>query len=175
MTGSNLDATSGQYAAFMSYAHKDDKHDFHQLSLFRDRLRGEVQVQTATDFDIFHDRSNIAWGQNWKQRIDEALDTTTFLLVFLTPNFFNSPECKREVRKFIEREKQLGRMDLILPVYYISAKQIDTPNLYKKDKLVRTLAKREYFDWRPYRFEDFTSGVTRKAIAALAEQIRDSL
>jgi hypothetical protein len=171
-----LAAAPGQSAAFMSYAHNDDKHDFHQLSLFRDRFSGEVQVQTAVkSFDIFHDRTSIAWGQNWKQRIDEALDGTTFLLVFLTPNFFASKECRRELRKFIEREKQLGRKDLILPVYYISAKQVDTPELYKKDKLISTLASRQHFDWREYRFEPFDAPLTRKAMATLAERIRDSL
>jgi F-box protein 11 len=168
-------AAPGQPAAFMSYAHKDDKHDFHQLSLFRDRLSGEVQVQTAiTNFDIFHDRTSISWGQNWKQRIDEALDATTFLLAFLTPNFFASAECKRELRKFIEREKQLGRKDLILPVYYISANQVDTPEQYTTDKLISTLASRQYFDWREYRFEPFDAPLTRKAIATLGERIRDS-
>lgn len=170
-----LAAAPDQPAAFMSYAHKDDKHDFHQLSLFRDRLSGEVQVQTAIDyFDIFHDRTSISWGQNWKQRVDEALDGSTFLLAFLTPNFFASKECKRELRRFLQREKSLGRKDLILPVYYISASQVDTPEQYKTDKLVSALASRQYFDWREYRFEPFDAPLTRKAMATLAKRVRDS-
>jgi F-box protein 11 len=168
-------ASPSQPAAFMSYAQKDDKHDFNQLSLFRERLSGEVQVQTAMEsFDIFHDRTSVSWGENWKQRVDEALDSTTFLLVFLTPNFFASKECKREVRRFLEREKQLGRKDLILPVYYISADQVDLREQYKTDRLISTLNKRKYFDWREYRFEPFDAPLTRKAMATLAEQMRAS-
>jgi hypothetical protein len=158
-------------AAFMSYAHKDDKHDFNQLSMFRERLSGEIQVQTAQDFDIFHDRTSITWGQRWKERIDEALDGSTFLLVFLTPNFFGSTECRREVRKFMARERQTGHQRLILPVYYISAKQVDAPRECKKDALITAIGKHNYFDWRPYRFESFEAQPSRKAMAALAEQI----
>jgi len=175
MNGSGPIANPGSPAAFMSYAHKDDKHDFNQLTTFRDRLSGEIQVQTAQDFDIFHDRTSVTWGQRWKERIDEALDGATFLLVFLTPNFFGSTECRREVRKFMDREKRTGHQRLILPVYYISTKQVDTPHDCKKDALITAISKHQHFDWRPYRFEPFDAPPSRKAMAALAEQIISSL
>ena len=32
---------------------------------------------------IFQDQNDIAWGQNWQQRIDEALDAVTLLLLII--------------------------------------------------------------------------------------------
>jgi hypothetical protein len=46
---------------------------------------------------IFQDRADVAWGQNWQQRIDEALDVATLLLVIITPGFFSSAACRAEL------------------------------------------------------------------------------
>jgi parallel beta-helix repeat protein len=160
-------------AAFMSYVRFDDEHDDGQLSAFRDRLSTEVRAQTGEVFPIFQDRNDIAWGQGWQQRIDETLDAVTLLLVIITPGFFRSPACRAEVKRFLDRERVLGRQDLILPVYYIRAKEMDDPALREADELARVLAARQYADWRELRFEAFTSPVVRKAIAQLAERMRD--
>jgi hypothetical protein len=158
----------------MSYARFNDAHDNGQLSQFRDRLAAEVQAQTGQKFEIFQERADIAWGQNWQERIDEALDTATLLLVIITPGLFSSAECRAEVARFRQREQQLGRSDLILPVYYISAREIDDPRLRESDELARLLSSRRYADWRQLRFEPFTSATARKALAQLASRMRDS-
>lgn len=110
---------AGQPAAFMSYARFDDQHEDGQLTAFRERP-AEVRMQTGEEFHIFQDRTDIAWGQNWQQRINQTLDTVTLLLVIITPGFFRSPHCRAETEQFLDRESQLGRDDLILPVYYVS-------------------------------------------------------
>jgi F-box protein 11 len=160
-------------AAFMSYVRFDDEHDDGQLSTFRERLSTEVRVQTGDEFPIFQDRNDIAWGQNWQQRIDETLDAVTLLLVIVTPGLFRSPACRSEVSRFLARERELGRADLILPVYYISAREMDDARLREGDELARVLASRQYADWRELRFEPFTSPAVRKAVALLAERMRD--
>jgi parallel beta-helix repeat protein len=164
----------GDPAAFMSYVRFNDEHDDGQLSAFRERLSTEVRAQTGEEFPIFQDRNDVAWGQSWQQRIDEALDAVTLLLVIITPGLFRSPACRAEVTRFLERERALGRQDLILPVYYISAREMDDPGLREADELARVLAGRQFADWRELRFEAFTSPVVRKAIAALAARMRDA-
>ena len=82
---------AGQPAAFMSYVRSDDQHDDGRITLFRERLSAEIRMQTGVEFPIFQDRSDIAWGQNWQQRIEEALDAVTLLLVVITPGFFLKP------------------------------------------------------------------------------------
>ena len=165
---------AGQPAAFMSYARFDDQHDDGQLTAFRERLAAEVRKQTGEKFLIFQDRADIAWGQNWQQRIDQALETVTLLLVIITPGFFRSPHCRAETQQFLDRERQLGRDDLILPVYYVSTPDIDDPARRDADPLAATLAARQYADWRELRFEPATTPVAHKAIAHLATRMRDT-
>src|SRR5215472_38361 len=111
----------------MSYVRFNDQHDDGQLTSFRERLATEVRAQTGEEFVIFQDRNDIAWGQNWQQRIEETLDTVTLLLVIITPGLFRSSACRTEVMTFRERERTLGREDLILPMYYIGAREMDDP------------------------------------------------
>ena len=165
---------AGQAAAFMSYARFDDQHDDGQLTAFRERLSAEIRVQTGEEFSIFQDRNDIAWGQNWQQRIDQALDAATLLLVIITPSFFRSPACRTEVQRFLEREQTLGRDDLILPVYYVSTPELDDPHGRDTDTLADVLASRQHTDWRELRFEPATSPVARKALASLATRMRDT-
>ena len=94
----------GEPSAFMSYARFNDAQYDGQLSAFRELLAAEVRAQTGRQFVIFEDRAHISWGQNWRQRIDEALDVATLLLVIITPRFFGSRECRAEVARFLERE-----------------------------------------------------------------------
>jgi parallel beta-helix repeat protein len=169
-----VELVPGDPAAFMSYVRFNDDHDDGQLSALRERLSTEVQAQIGEEFPIFQDRNDIAWGQSWQQRIDETLDAVTLLLVIITPGLFRSPPCRTEVARFVERERSLGRQDLILPVYYISAREMDDPALRDGDELARVLAARQFADWRELRFEAFTSPVVRKAIAQLAARMRDA-
>ena len=161
-------------AAFMSYVRFDDAHEDGQLSAFRERLAGEIRIQTGREFPIFQDRNDIAWSQNWRQRIEETLDSVTLLLVIVTPGLFHSPACRDEVARFRERERKLGRTDLILPLYYVAAQEMDDPDLRVTDELASLLWERQYADWRELRFEPLTSPVVRKALAQLATRMRDT-
>jgi parallel beta-helix repeat protein len=142
--------------------------------LFRERLAAEVRAQTGREFVIFQDRADIAWGQNWRQRIEETLDVVTLLLVVITPGFFGSAACRGEVARFLGRERELGRSDLILPVYYISARELDDLAVRESDELAGMLAARQFADWRELRFEPLTSPLVRKAVAHLASRMRDT-
>jgi len=165
---------AGEPAAFMSYVRSDDAHDDGQLTQFRERLEAEVQAQTGKEFAIFQDRNDIGWGQNWQRRIDEALDAVTLLVVIITPSLFHSPACRAEFQRFRDREDALGRSDLILPVYYINAREVDDPGLREADEMAGVLSSRQYADWRELRFEQLTSTQVRKAIAQLASRMRDT-
>ena len=102
-------------AAFMSYAHPDDTRG--RLTEFREHLGDEVHIQTGEEFLIFQDRKDLQWGENWKKRIEESLDDATFLIPIITPSFFKSQACRDELERFLDREKKLGRNDLVLPIW----------------------------------------------------------
>lgn len=161
--------------AFMSYVNENDRHDNGWMTQFRERLSGEVWLHTGEPFDIFQDRKDIAWGQQWQERINDALDATLFLIPILTPAFFKSAACRDELERFLKREETLGRSDLVLPVYYVNCPVLQDKAKREQDELAKTIAARQYADWRELRFEEFTSAQLRKALAKMAQQIMEAL
>ncbi|WP_417912933.1 right-handed parallel beta-helix repeat-containing protein [Candidatus Electronema sp. TJ] len=161
--------------AFMSYVNEDNRHDNGWMTQFRERLSGEVRMHTGEPFDIFQDRKDIAWGQQWQERINQSLDAVTFLIPILTPAFFKSAACRDELERFLKREETLGRGDLILPVYYVNCPVLQDKVKREQDELAQVIAARQYADWRDLRFEEFTSLQCRKGFAKLAQQIATAL
>jgi parallel beta-helix repeat protein len=159
--------------AFMSYVHADDAYG--RLTELREHLSQEARIQIGQEFEIFQDRNAILWGQNWKQRIEESLDEVTFLIPIITPSFFNSPHCRDELQGFLEREEELNRNDLILPIYYVTTPLLDNEAERATDELAQVIATRQYADWRDLRFEPFTSPQVGKSLAGLVAQLRRAL
>jgi len=145
------------------------------LTEFCQRLSGEVRLQSGSEFSIFQDRKDIAWGQRWQERIDDSLDEVTFLVPILTPSFFKSDACRSELERFLDREKQLKRNDLILPVYYVNCAVLNEAAKRDADPLAKAIASRQYADWRELRFEPFTSPQVGKTLAKMATQIVEAL
>lgn len=160
-------------AAFMSYVREDDRSG--RLSEFRERLEDEIRMQLGEYFTLFQDRNDIQWGQNWKTRIENAIDAVTFLIPIITPSFFRSPACRDELQRFLDREKTLERSDLILPVYYVDTPLLNDAGARRADALAEVIASRQHADWRSWRFEPFSSPEVGKLLANLASQIRDAL
>ena len=160
-------------AAFLSYAHDDDKYE--HITKFRERLGDEVQTVVGDEFVIFQDRKDIHWGQNWRQRLEESIGEVTFLIPIITPRFFNSPHCREELQRFLEREKSLGRTDLILPIYFIDTPLLNDDELRAADGLAQAVASRQYADWRNLRHEPLTNPLVGRTLEKLAVQIRDAL
>ena len=157
----------------MSYARLDDDR-FRRLTQFREDLSAEVQRQIGEEFPIFQDSKDIQWGQNGEARIKESLDEVTFLIPIITPRFFNSPDCRDELERFLEREKELERDDLVLPVYYIDCPLMNEAEKRAGNELAQAILKHQYADWRKLRFKPFDSQEVLEALAERAVQIRDA-
>jgi F-box protein 11 len=160
---------------FWSYVRADDEHDHGYLSTLRIRLSGEVYAQTGEMFDIFQDRDDIGWGANWEDRINDCLDAGMFLICIITPRFFKSDACRNELERFLAREKELGRHDLILPIYYITCPVLEAELKRDTDPLVQLIKTRHHVDWRDLRFESLDSPQAKKKLAGIATEIREAL
>jgi hypothetical protein len=162
--------------AFLSYVHADDEHDDGLITAFRRKLEGELRAQTGyRELRVFQDRDDIAWGQAWRDRVDNSLDAATFLIPVVTPAFLASEQCRRELDRFLGRERRMGRADLVLPVYWITVPALEPSGGATGDGLAVALADRQYADWRELRFRDLTEPMCRRAVAALAGSMRDVL
>ncbi len=160
----------GPPAAFLSYVRNEDEYDEGRITELRKRLEAEIRLYTGQDFTIFYDRQ-IGWGQAWQERIDQALDASTFFIPVLTRRFFTSEACRDELTKFLGREQQLGRNDLILPIYYVDAPVMNDPSQRAKDRLAQVLAARQYTDWRPLRLESHSDPRVRRLLSTMAQRV----
>src|SRR6266446_6941611 len=161
--------------AFLSYAHFDDTHENGKLRRFAERLSGEVRLQTGEEFPIFIDRNNLKWGQEWKARIDQSLDSVTFLIPILTPGYFMSESCRKELDRFVKREEQLERKDLILPIYYVGCSVLEDEAKRAADKLAGVLHERQYKDWRRLRHEPWTTPEVGRLFEQMALEVMEAL
>jgi parallel beta-helix repeat protein len=168
-------AAKPEPVGFFSYVHDDDVHETGRLTLLHGRLVGEIGFHTAENFEIFFDRHNIKWGQQWRQRVNGSLASAIFLLPVITPRFFRSQECRRELERFLEIEAKLGRDDLIFPIYYFNCPILNDPERRKGDPLAEAIAGRQYLDLRDFRFEPFTSPTLGRLLASMAEQIVEAM
>lgn len=157
--------------AFMSYVNEDDKYANGKITQFRKHLSSTVKAHRGEPFDIFQDRQDIAWGQQWQERINDSLDAVTFLIPIITPSFFNSTPCRDELERFLKREEKLGRGDLILPVYYIECPVLNDKEKLKHDPLAQIIDARQREDWRELCESLFTTRKVRKVLKKMAKQI----
>jgi F-box protein 11 len=160
-------------AAFLSYAHADDRDG--DITRLVGRLASEVGAYIGEEFAVFQDKQDLGWGQAWRRRVEESLDATTFLIAVLSPSFFRSAECRLEVERFLERERALGRDDLLLPLYFIDYGPLERHGGDEGDAVLAAMAARQRVDWRDLRLEPLESPTVRRRLATLAAQVRDSL
>lgn len=161
--------------AFLSYTRFDNAHDEDRIAWFCERLSGEVKMQTGRPFPIFRDKKDIKWGQRWRERIENGLDEAVFLIPILTPSYFQSQPCREEYERFREREKKLGRNDLILAVYYVECDELEDTAIRESNPCAKDLSERQYEDWRSLRWEPLTSPTIGRAFERLAKQIKQAL
>jgi len=135
--------------AFLSYTRLDDEYFGGAITSLRRLLELGVQVVTGDrTFNIFQDVDGIEFGQKWRKRLTEAISTSRFLIPVVTPLFFKSDPCRDELEQFIDHEKNLGRDDLILPIYFVTAPVLERPELLKDDTLASEIGSRQRYDWR---------------------------
>jgi hypothetical protein len=159
--------------AFLSYAHWDDEGGY--LTDLRKCLIRKVRMFAGTDFEIFQDKADIQWGENWKRVINEALDEVTFFIPIITPLFLNSDACRAEAEHFLEHELQLGRDDMILPLYFVESRMWDDAENNPNDEILQALRRHQIVDWQELRVRPVEDQEVQTEVENLARQIRDAL
>ena len=142
-----------------------------QLPSFGEILEKAVRLHSGQAFAIFQDRRDLMWGDQWRKRLDSAIGIATFFIPIITPSFFQSSECRRELARFLSHEQALRREDLVLPVYYITARELSPQVVGERDVVASHILARQYVDWRKLRVQDWASVSMREAIAALADRL----
>jgi hypothetical protein len=158
---------------FWSYVREDDEGDHGRILALADDLREQYRIQTAEKLELFVDRESIEWGEAWKERIDTAIAGTTFFIPIVTPSYLRSPECRRELLKFVREAERLGLTQLLLSVYWVTVPAFESNPEESDDEAVRFLAKYNWEDLTDERLEERDSSAYRKAVTALAIKLAE--
>jgi hypothetical protein len=156
---------------FWSYVHADDDGDEGRILQLAADLQSEFAAITAGSLELFHDRTSLEWGDDWRARIDEAIAQAAFLIPIVTPRYFASQECRSELLAFASHARTAGVEDLVLPVYWIEVRELEhDPSV---DEVVALVAARQRQDLRAVRLTDRSSSVYRQAIYRLASALAE--
>ncbi|MAQ95971.1 MAG: hypothetical protein CMM84_20890 [Rhodothermaceae bacterium] len=161
--------------AFLSYVHFDDDHNHGRITTLRERLEGEIETLYGRPVRILQDRTGIGWGEPWERWIEDSLDAVAFLIPVVTPKYFQSDYCRAEFERFRERERQLGREDLILPIYFVDADEVNEEAVRVTDPIAVELHRRQYADCRDLRHESLTSAAAGRRLEGMARKIKAAL
>jgi hypothetical protein len=157
------------YKGFWSYVHADDTGDGGRIARLARDIVAEFEMQTGETIELFLDRDELQWGANWRSEIDNALASVAFFIPVLTPRYFRSVECRRELQDFARRAIQLGIRELVLPLLYV-----DVPALHQTgstDELIPLVRGFQWEDWRDLRFADPASESYRRAVSRVTERL----
>jgi TIR domain len=157
---------------FWSYVHDDDGAEGGRILQLAKDLREQYALISGESIDIFVDRDDLKWGDDWREQIDSSLASILFFIAVITPRYFSSAQCRRELHEFARGAERLGIRELILPLVYVdvSALHEESP----VDEAIALVKTYQWQDWRDLRFEDVTSGAYRRAVAGLAQKLIDA-
>lgn len=153
---------------FWSYAHADDGAESGRIRRLATLLCEEYALLTATGLRLFLDRDDLAWGDTWQDRIDRALAGVTFFIPVITPRYFQSVECRRELLTFATHARALGVSELLLPIHYVNVQKLESP---EDDEAMKIVSDTQWFDWRSLRLEDEASPDHRAGVNELAQRL----
>jgi 8-oxo-dGTP pyrophosphatase MutT (NUDIX family) len=157
-------------AGFWSYTHRDDELDEGRILRLAKKLQAEYELITGEELRIFVDKQDLAWGDEWKARIDEALIGTTFFIPIITPKYFQSAECRRELILFADQAESLGVTELLLPILYLDVPALDEDT---DDEAIGKIKKTHRVDWTDLRLVDESSARYRQQINNLAKRLAE--
>ncbi|HZR61649.1 MAG TPA: tetratricopeptide repeat protein [Xanthobacteraceae bacterium] len=167
-----------ELVGFFSYSREDDTDSFGRLSALRGRIQAELRGQlgrTPKTFRLWQDKEAIPSGTLWESEIKNAVSQAVFFIPIITPTVVASRYCRFELEAFLEREASLGRDDLIFPILYIDVPGLEDGIEFESDRVLSLIAKRQYVDWREFRYLEVDSTEVRREVGRFCTDIRNAL
>lgn len=155
---------------FWSYVHDDNEGMHGAIRRVAEHVQAEYGVITGgLTLDLFLDNMKLKWGDKWRDRIREAVEQSTFFIPIITPRYFKSEECRRELMGFADQAQKMGREALIMPLYFVEVPELEAGN--SDDPMIKLVADSQMKDWRTLRFLDLTTQPYRLALNELATRL----
>jgi hypothetical protein len=166
-----------ELVGFFSYSRDDDRDSEGGLTLLRRRIQSELRGQLGRSektLRLFQDAEAIPPGTLWEGEISGAIEQSAFFIPIISPRVIQSEHCGVEFQKFLEREKTLGRTDLIFPILYIDVPELHEDHVWRNHPTLNVIGARQYVNWCDFRFE-LDGPQVRRAIAQFCTKIGATL
>jgi hypothetical protein len=164
---------------FFSYSREDDESSYKgRLSALREAIQNELAAQlgrSKVTFRLWQDKEAIAPGELWEEEIKAAVDQSAFFIPIVTPRAVNSDQRKFEFEAFLARERTLGRTDLVFPILYVPVPALEEEGRWRNHPVLSIIGKRQYVDWRKFRYSDDLTPAMREEVAGFASKIVKAL
>jgi len=157
------------WQGFLSYVHEDDDAERGRISRVAGDLEAQFKLLTGESIHIFLDKDAIKWGDVWLDKIDQGLASVACFIPVLTPSYFQSHHCRRELRGFADHATKLGYKQLVMPLYWATVKELDDKEATDDLKVLVSTFQRA--DWRDLRLTNVDSEAYRRGIADLAARL----
>jgi formylglycine-generating enzyme required for sulfatase activity len=164
-----------ELVGFFSYSHDDDVRSGGALALLRRRICGELGKRLGRKLWLWQDEETIPNGPQWADEVRKAIAESVFFIPIVTPGLLKSDDFRAEFEACLARERELGRSDLIFPILYIPAPELQNAAQRDADDMLKTIHARQYADWTHIRLADIRSPDVEKQVARLCARIVDGL
>ncbi len=155
-------------AAFWSYTHADNDASAGKIVRLAELIANEYFLLTGEKLECFVD-IDVKWGEDWRDRINHALAEATFLVPVLTPNFFRSQECRKELLTFVREAVSLHRGELVLPILWTPVPDL---TIESEDEAKKATARAQWQDWSSLRLQEETSAEHQQGVNELASRLQ---
>ncbi|WP_162237270.1 TIR domain-containing protein [Aeromicrobium sp. Leaf272] len=124
---------------FISYTRKDNASFRGVVEVLRDDIMNTIEARTGRSLTLFLDRESIGWGEDWREKIQQSVETATLFIPIITMRYFQSEACRDELLAFHEAAKRRGLTGLILPIVLMGAENITRKDDRPEVRLIEAL------------------------------------
>lgn len=160
---------------FWSYARADDTYD--KVSNLRNAMQHALGQSKGARVSLYQDTTSTNWGADWKKKIDTELANCDFIIVVLTPYYFNRKHCRYEFESAVELKKP------IFPIYFRNSDLLESDRARRRLKnsendsdvdiarVAEKAASLQYKDFRKLRNKKIDSEESQNFIDEMADEL----
>lgn len=163
---------------FFSYSREDDEAYKGRLSVLRGAIQEELGAllgRSNSNFRIFQDKSAIAPGMLWEEKIRNAVEQSVFFIPIITPRAINSKYCKFEFEAFLERKRALNRSNLVFPILYVPVPALANEAQWRGHPVLSVIGQRQYVNWQTFRHTDVPTPAMLEGIGDFCVKVAGAL
>jgi hypothetical protein len=158
---------------FLSYARVDDTSKL--VSKLHEYLERNCGMHLGYPTSIYVDKRDIQPGTDWAVEIESSLSKVEALFPVMSPSFFNSPNCRREVEIYAAARLKAGKRLNIFPILLVPVPQLKATS---NDPLVQQLVSCQFADLTSVLrkgFRDPAKVALDRVAQSVSVQIREEL